>query len=113
MLRKLTLAAVAASSIALGGCATTGSAPTDITSFVAQVQATTSAVCAFVPTAETVASIISTLGGPAGATIVGTANGIASAICAAVAPVKAAGKLHRAVAPPTVAGVVIHGKFLN
>lgn len=115
-MRKFVLAALAASSIALGGCATTGGlAPTDITSFVAQVQATTSAVCSFVPTAETVASIISTLGGPAGAAIVGTANGIASAICAAVAPAapgKASSRL-RAAGPPTVAGVVIHGKFLR
>jgi hypothetical protein len=95
----------------LAGCASTGGAPVDVSSFIAQVQATTSAVCSFVPTAETVASIIGAVTGPSGAGIVATTNGIASAICDAVAPVKAAGKLRATI--PTVAGVTIHGKFLN
>ncbi len=112
-MRKFLIAASAAASIGLGGCATTGgvTSPTDITSFIAQVQATTSAVCSFVPTVETVASVIGAVTGPAGAGIVATANGIASAICSAVAPAKASGKLRAA--QPTVAGVAIHGRFLN
>ena len=100
-------AAILSTTLAMGGCATMGGTPVDLTSFVAQVQATTSAVCSFLPTAETVASIIAT-GNP----IVTTAGAVASAICAAVAPAKVAGKLKRATAP-TVAGVAIHGKFLN
>ena len=109
-MRKLFLSGVFAMSLA--GCATTGGvAPTDITSFIAQVQATTSAVCAFVPTAETVAGIIGAVTGPAGAGIVATASGIASAICSAVAPPKASGRLRAA--QPTVAGVAVHGRFLN
>ncbi len=110
-MRNIIFAGVAAASISLGGCATLGTAPTDITSFIGQIQATTAAVCAFVPTAETVASVIGAVGGPAGVGIVATANGIASAICAAVAPAKQAGRLRATV--PTVAGVVIHGKFLQ
>ena len=94
--------------LSLAGCSTlgTGGAPLDLTSFIAQVQATSSAVCSFLPTAETVASIIAT-GNP----IVTTANAVANAICAAVAPAKAAGKLRAS--QPAVAGVAIHGKFLN
>ena len=104
-MRRLFLAAVAAAS--LGGCASTAGTPVDLASFIAQVQATTSAVCSFLPTAETVAGIIST-GNP----IVTTAGAVANAICAAIGPVKVAGRLRRATAP-TVAGVVIHGKFLQ
>jgi hypothetical protein len=110
-MRKLFLSGVFAMSLA--GCSTlgTGGAPTNVTDFITQVQATTSAVCAFVPTTETVAGIIAAATGPAGATIVATASGIANAICAAVAPPKASG--HLRAAQPTVAGVAIHGRFLN
>lgn len=103
-MRKLLLAASAAFAMSLGGCATTGNGTFDLASFIASVQADTNLVCAFIPTAETVANIVST-GNP----IVATAGAVANAICAAVTPVKAAGKFG-AVAP-TVAGVAIHGRF--
>jgi len=107
------LISMGALALSLAGCATTGGAPaTDVSSFIAQVQATTAAVCAFEPTAATVADIIGTISGPAGAGIAATASGIAAAICNAVAPPPASGRL-RAAGPPTVAGVVIHGKFLR
>jgi hypothetical protein len=89
--------------LSLGGCATT-STPFDLNSFIAQVQTDTNAVCAFIPTAETVANIVAT-GNP----IVATAGAVANAICAAVAPPKTAGRLGATV--PTVAGVVVHGRF--
>jgi hypothetical protein len=103
-MRRLFLSSVFA--VSLAGCATLGVTPVDISSFVTQVQAITSTACSFLPTAETVASILAT-GNP----IVATANAVANAICAAVAPAKTAGKLSTTV--PTVAGVVIHGKFLR
>ena len=104
-MRKLFMSGVFA--LSLAGCSTLGSggAPVDLAGFIAQVQATTSAVCAFLPTAETVAGIIAT-GNP----IVTTAGAVANAICAAVAPAKA-GKLRAA--QPTVAGVAIHGRFIQ
>jgi predicted small secreted protein len=103
-MKRLFVPAIVAASLSLAGCATTGGA-IDITSLISEVQAGTNAACAFVPTAETVAGIIS-----AGNPIVSTASAIINAICAAVAPTKA-GALRRAGAPPTVAGVVVHGKF--
>jgi hypothetical protein len=101
-MKKILLAAAAAWAVSLGGCTTTGTF--DLATFVSQVQSTTNAVCAFIPTAETVANIVAT-GNP----IVATADAVANAICDAVRP-KTTGRL-RAPGPPTVAGVVVHGRF--
>lgn len=97
----------------LAGCAavgTTGSvSPTSLVTFEQDVQAAAVQACGFLPTAETVAGIIAT-GNP----IVSTAGAVANAICDAVLPAKAA---HAAGKPmaiiPTVAGVIVHGKFVR
>ena len=105
MLRTLKFALPLAGMIALGGCGTTGglSAPT-----IAQVQAAAVAACSFLPTATTVAQIIS-----AGNPLVTTAGAIAQAICSALATssVKSSARLHAV--QPMVGNVVIHGRFVN
>ena len=98
-MRKLMLGAAMAAFAVLGGCATT--ANTDI---VAEVQSITTAVCSFVPTADTIIAI--TGSSPA----LTTAAAVAQAICAAVTP-KAA-SLKRATLP-AVNGIVIHGSFVR
>jgi predicted small secreted protein len=110
-MKRTILAAAVAGSLALGGCATTGGTPINVQSFIEQVQAAASVACGFLPTAETVAQIIAT-GNP----IVTTAGDVANAICKAVTvppstPPAVAARL-RAAGPPTVAGVVIHGRRL-
>lgn len=103
-MRKILLSGALAAGFILSGCATTG---TDQKAFIEQVRQAAVAVCGFLPTAQTVGSII-LAGNPAFV----TASAIANAICAAVtAPeVKALGPRR---APPVVAGVVIHGEFIR
>ena len=102
-MRKFLIGTSLAAVMSFGGCATTSS--TDIAATIAQVQQIAVQICAFIPTAATVAGILAT-GNPA----VATASAAAAAICAAVTPAKAAGKLRGV---PTVSGVVIHGRFIN
>jgi hypothetical protein len=97
--------------LALAGCAANSSVvtPTNLVTFEQDVQAAAVAACGFLPTAETVAGIIAT-GNP----IVTTAGAVANAICFAVAPAKAAHLAGRQMAViPSVAGVIIHGKFVR
>lgn len=79
---------------ALGGCAGTGGGGTigvvttpDFTAIIAQVQSFCKIACGFVPTASTIASILS--GGNPG---VMAATSISQAICAALEPPKMAGR---------------------
>lgn len=102
-MRKLMLSATTA--LFLSGCATTGTGGLDIPGVIAQVQSITASVCMFIPTAETVAGILA-----AGNPILGTATAVADAICAAVT--KKGARLGVGAAP-TVAGVPIHGTFLQ
>lgn len=104
-MRRLLLSAALAAS--LSGCASVGGISPTAGSFIDQVRAATSAACAFLPTAETVANILAT-GNP----LVSTASTIADAICNAVKPKLVSGKLRRATAP-SVLGVPVHGKFLT
>lgn len=105
-MRKLLLASML--SLSLASCATTGGTPTDTNAIIAQIQQTTAQICAFVPTAETVAAIIAAAsGGAATPAVIGVAS-IANAICAAVT--KPAAK-RRGV--PTVNGVPINGSFVS
>jgi len=92
-------------SLALGGCATTGGGQQSPEDIVAQVQKTTAQICSFVPTAATVAALVSG-GNP---TIV-SATALAQAICAAVTRPKARAK---GAAIPTVNGVAIEGRFIR
>ena len=100
-MRKLTILLLTASSITLGSCA--GTLPPT----VASVQQLAVAVCGFLPTAATVANIIS-----AGNPLVMTGEAIAAAICQAVTPAKLSGKRLGAITP-MVGNVIVHGRFVN
>jgi hypothetical protein len=86
--------------LSMGGCTTTGAI--DVTT----IQQDAVLACGFLPTVGTVANIIA-VGNP----LLATAEAVAAAICAAVAPAKASGRLG-AVAPQ-VNGVTIHGRFVQ
>lgn len=117
----LTLALVVAASLSLGACATNPSTgkptidPTQITDIENQVQKGAAAVCGFVPTLGTVASIIATFTGTS--PIVGIVNQVVTSICNAVVPAKASLRrgAHRfgATNAPTVNGVPIQGYFIR
>lgn len=113
------------SALALGGCASTPGAPVTVpnitgtsltapggvTDAISQVQTTARQICSFVPTAQTVANVLSMFGVPG----VDTATSIANQICAAVGR---AGVSRRGVrATPVLAKggkrVVIHGSFVR
>lgn len=96
--------------LVLGGCATNSAGQPTVggltqTQIIAGAQQAAVGICGFLPTAATVVGIL-TAGNPA----VATAEAIASAICAAVVPVKLARK---GTPLPTVAGVPVHGRFVN
>jgi hypothetical protein len=93
--------------LTLAGCATPGSPPGVNVNFVEEVRKAAVAVCGFLPYADTVAAIIAT-GNP----IVLTVSSLANAICAAVTAIPPA-QVRRGASPPTVAGVIIHGKFVR
>ena len=113
---KLGMVALTIASASLAGCAGTaipipGVSVTLEAQLIADVQSATTAACSFVPTAITIANLVTADNG-----IVQTADGIASAICGAVtkAPAGAVTSLHRrATAPITVNGVTIHGYFVK
>jgi hypothetical protein len=99
---------------ALGGCSATGQLVNPFADGkidTAAVQNAAVAACGFLPTAASVASIISAAAGGAGGVVLTTAGQVAAAICQAVVPVRQAGKLGAAL--PTVNGVVVHGKFVR
>lgn len=111
MVRSLVLAASIASAAALGGCSSTGQIINPFTQqpiSTADVQAAAVAACGFLPTASSVAQVISAAASGSGSSQIATATAVASQICAAVLP--KAGKLRGA---PMVNGVVVHGRFVN
>lgn len=98
-MRKLIATFAVASSILLGGCATTGSPTADtIAAGVAEVRKWADTICQFVPTAATIEAILT----------VGTSNyvGIAQGICDAVTARSA-----RPGVRPKYRGVPIYGRF--
>jgi hypothetical protein len=102
---RLTLIAAAASLCALAGCQTTSTGSIDVSS----VQKAATAVCSFLPTAETVAGLIKV-----NDTRFTTAAAIAEAICNAINPNTPAGVMTLLKATPaTVDGVVIRGKHVE
>lgn len=107
-MRKSVIGLLLAASVA--GCATSGSVrvPT-----IEEVQSATVSACSFLPTARTVASILAAVTGRDTAlTGVEFASGIASAICTSISqPVVATES--GGVVPPTVAGVVVRGKYIG
>lgn len=96
-----------ASTLALAGCAGGLTNPfTGAPVTAAQVQAAAVAACGFLPTATTVAGLLTT------SAAVQSASQIAGLICSAITPVTQGGaRLGGAL--PTVNGVVIHGKFVG
>ncbi len=105
-MRKFLFAAPLIAAVMLSGCATTtGGVDTKV--LIEQIRQATVAVCGFLPTVTTVADIL-LAGNPA----IITVGAISNAICEAVKtiPPQAA---RRGVAPPSVAGVVIHGRFVR
>ncbi len=93
-MKKVLVACMLAASVALGGCATGGAAgggvvvtPPDITGIVAQIQSYCKIACGFVPTAATIANILS--GGNPG---VMAATAVSEAICKAISPPMLAGR---------------------
>lgn len=97
--------------IALAACNST-----DATNLVTQAQAAALQGCSFLPTAETVASIVAK-----GNATVSTAEQIADAICGAVKGSSAAAAsttnptmlLSSAAPAPAVLGVPVHGRFVG
>ncbi len=114
-MKKFLLAAALSASVALGGCASTGTVPssggtTDISSQIAQAQQIAVQVCGYLPVASTVSALFSTFV-PGSASGLSIAAQVANAICNAVAPTKSA-RL-RGAAVPTVNGVPIVGRFVR
>lgn len=104
--------------LALGGCATINGKPTSVipgapapvtvsdktAEVIAQTQAIAKQVCAFLPTASTVAAIFA-----AGNPVLSTASGIAEAICAAISNKSSV----YGTGGPSVEGVRIKGRRLK
>lgn len=95
---------VSALALSLSACFPTS---TNLQELINQTRDTAVKVCGFLPTVDTVASIIA-LNHPA----YQTAKAIADAVCAAVTSAPRAGPEARAVAPK-VAGVEVKGEFVR
>jgi outer membrane murein-binding lipoprotein Lpp len=84
-MKKLLLPAVV--SLSLIGCTSTGglsNLPVEIQTLSSQTQAIAQAICKFVPTVATIGAVAASLF-PGGGAIDTVANGVAAAICSAVA----------------------------
>jgi len=113
-MRRIVAIGVLAASLALAGCVTNGTGsgtatPTPTTSagqqaaaIIGKVQSTTAQICKFVPTAQTVANILASLGVSSASQL----TDVATQICSAVGP---AGSLKARRGVPTVAGVPVRG----
>lgn len=116
MIRK-TLIAIALSSLLTGCAGTPGmpgptpGGPNDPAAIIANVQAIARQACKFVPTAETILSLISTFTGTSPFT--STASAIADAICASVTATSSPSLTAARGGPPRVNGVAIRGKFVR
>jgi len=128
-MRKNYIALALASSLLVAGCSTNPNTglptidPTTLTTIETQVQQDAAAVCGFVPTIGTIASIVASII-PGGSAVVQIASSVAQQICTAVAPVKASmmavgtrrltpRTFGGAAALPTVNGVPIQGYFIK
>lgn len=80
---------------------------------VSSVQQTVLSVCKYVPTASTVAKVISAVVGGAGGNIINSVGGIAQAICDAVTNNPLAEGPVPGYHTPTVAGVKLKGSFVK
>ena len=126
MKKTIKLGVVLGAFLLLAACKTTGSTPgtvvpstpeiTKVSETIAKVQTTARKICAFVPTANTVASILASFG----VSSLTQATGIASDICNALSERKLMAARpglermqYRKVSPPSVNGVVIQGRFVR
>jgi hypothetical protein len=100
--------------LSLGSCATTGGiTPSSVQSVIASVQSAAVQACGFLPTASTVSAILASFV-PGGSAVEASVASVAQQICTAVLPLKAKlGKRLGGIAPPTVNGIVIHGRFVS
>lgn len=125
-MKKLLLSAALVGSLALGGCSTTGGLPqlpVEIQTLASQTQAIAQAICAFEPTAATIGAVAASLF-PGGGAIDTVANGVAAAICSAVAgtpvpatpvpvTISAAAGKGGAMRGVSVNGVAVEGHFVS
>ena len=123
-MRKFLPTAVLA--ISLGACSTTGGLnplPVEIQTLASQTQAIAQAICAFEPTAATIGAVAASLF-PGGGAIDTVANGVAQAICSAVAgtpvpatpvpvTISASGRKGAGYRSVYVNGVSIEGQFVH
>lgn len=103
-IKTFALASTLLAAVSLAGCDDQQTAET-----IAQIQKTTELACSFVPTAASVAGILSALY-PAAQAPVAAASQVAQQICGAVT---AKGARRGAERVPTVAGVVVEGHFVQ
>ncbi len=80
-MRKWLMSTALAGGLMVGGCTTT-----QVTNFLAQVQADAASVCLFVPTIDTVLAVATALGIPWGSIVGGAVSTVANAICSQVPP---------------------------
>ena len=119
--------AVALATTSLVGCATSPTTglptidPTLLATIETQVQQDAAAVCGFIPTIGTIASIVASLI-PGGSAVVTIASDVAGQICTAVTPVQAplaalgkrtVSRKTLGAALPSVNGVPIQGYFIK
>lgn len=97
--------ALAASALALSGCANPDGTKPSVEQVIAQVQNITANACKFLPTAATIAEIISA------GTFTGAAS-IAAAICAAIKP-QPTTTPGTQLAVPRVGRVIVRGQYLK
>lgn len=120
-MRKALLSTALVSSMFLASCSSLPNLPVQITTLTSQTQAIAQAICQFLPTAQTIGAVAASLF-PGGGAIDVVANGVASAICAAVAgtpvpatpvPVQltAAAARHGVARKVAINGVIIEGQF--
>jgi hypothetical protein len=111
-MKKIAMITLAAT-LSLGSCATTGGiTPSSVQSVISAIQSAAVQACGFLPTASTVSAIVASLV-PGGSPVEASVTNVAQQICAAVLPLKAKlGKRLGGTAPPTVNGVVVHGRFV-
>lgn len=78
--KKLVMISAALPMIALGGCSTSGTLQTTISTVEAEVQSDANVLCGFIPTVATIAALIPGFGSAAASSAT-----IAQAVCSAVA----------------------------
>ena len=122
-MKKILLSTALGSAFFLANCSSLPNLPAEVTTVTSQVQAFAQALCQFEPTAATIGAVAASLF-PGGGAIDTVANGVASAICAAVAgtpvpvtpvPVTITASARRGGAMKGVAinGVPVEGQFMH